>query len=64
MDKISKSVQDEATNGLYPKVPDTDIVPEIIHVSNKIFLAFSFILQLTDMIHITGSRMYSIRQPL
>lgn len=63
MDKISKSVQDEATNGLYPKVPDTDIVPEIIHVS-KIFLAFSFILQLTDMIHITGSRMYSIRQPL
>ncbi|UOH85380.1 hypothetical protein LQV05_002202 [Cryptococcus neoformans] len=31
VDKISKSVQDEATNGLYPKVPDTDIVPEIIH---------------------------------
>lgn len=47
MDKISKSVQDEATNGLYPKVPDTDLVPEIIHV-NKIFLAFSFIMQLAD----------------
>ncbi|OWZ28302.1 hypothetical protein C349_06625 [Cryptococcus neoformans var. grubii Br795] len=31
VDKISKSVQDEATNGLYPKVPDTDLVPEIIH---------------------------------
>lgn len=41
VDKISKSVQEEATNGLHPKIPNADLVSEIVHVS-IIFLAFFY----------------------
>ncbi|XAO27742.1 hypothetical protein I312_106603 [Cryptococcus bacillisporus CA1280] len=31
VDKISKSVQEEAINGLHPQIPEADLIPEIVH---------------------------------